>query len=170
MGVEPTVVRAPILPADCFVEIVRHAEAGYPNEVCGMVVGRAPERLRALRVRNIADHEPQADPDGRLRRARTAYLMDPLEQLGILRELELSGEDVIGFYHSHPDHPASFSAMDRQHALLNDKPIWPGASYLVISVVQGCARSAAWFTWEPTHCDFAREPVRMAGGSWGNHE
>jgi len=167
LRVERVPAHAPELPPDRLAEIIRHAESGYPDEVCGMVAGipGKPESYRVRRVRNIADAQPQRDPGGQSRTARTAYLMDPREQLRILQELDATAESVIAFYHSHPDHAAYFSAMDREHALLRGEPIWPGPSYLVVSVVQGRARSAVWFTWDSARRDFCAESVAVSSPS-----
>ena len=151
-----------ILPEMLLAEIFRQAEVGYPEEICGMVVGvsNAPETLRARQVRNIANQEPQRDTAGIPRDARTAYKMDPLQQLRVLREADQEGWEVVAFYHTHPDHDVYFSAMDRDRALTPDRdPIWPGATYLVVSVVAGRARSACCYTWDAVRGDFQEHPV-----------
>ena len=145
------------LPERQLAEIFRQAEVGYPEEICGMVLGRpnAPETFRVRQVRNIANQEPQRDTAGLARDARTAYKMDPLEQLRALREADQQNWEVVAFYHSHPDHEAYFSAMDRDRALTPDRdPIWPGAIYLVVSVMAGRARSASCYTWDAGRRDF----------------
>lgn len=151
-----------VLPDDPLREIVRQAEAGYPEEICGMIIGQAgvPETYQARQVRNVANREPQEDPGGLPRDARTAYKMDPLEQLRILREADGQGWDVAAFYHSHPDHGAYFSRMDRERALAPDgEPLWPGATYLVVSVMGGRARGAAAYRWDPRRREFSENPV-----------
>lgn len=138
-------------------EIVRQAEAGYPEEICGMVIGErgSPGTYRVCQVRNIANQERQQDTMGVVRDARTAYRMDDREVLRVLREADETGWDVVTFYHSHPDHDAYFSAMDRDRALRPDRePLWPGAAYLVISVWAGRARDARYFAWEDARKDF----------------
>lgn len=152
------------LRADVLNEIVRHAESGYPEEVCGMVIGRpeAPETHRVRHVRNVANQEPQEDPGGVLRDARTAYKMDPLEQLRILREVDEHQWEVVVFYHSHPDHGVYFSRMDRERALAPDgEPIWPGATYLVVSVLDGRAGGAAIYRWQAREREFVETPVAL---------
>ncbi len=123
----------------------------------------APDRFEVRRIRNIADREPQRDTTGQLRSARTAYLMDPLEQLQVLRDLDERGGELFAIFHSHPDHDAYFSAMDRERAMLSG---WLGPSYLVVSVVDGRACHARWFTWDPVRRDFCPEdaaaPARPA--------
>jgi proteasome lid subunit RPN8/RPN11 len=143
-------------------EIFRQAEAGYPEEICGMVVGwrNAPKTLRVRQVRNIANQEPQRDTAGVPRDARTAYKMDPLEQLRVLREADQRGWEVVAFYHSHPDHDAYFSAMDRDRALASGRePIWPGAAYLVISVVARRGRAASYYSWDADRRGFVERSV-----------
>jgi len=139
------------------IEIVRQAEAGYPEEICGIVVGKpgSPETYRVRQVRNVANQERQEDTTGVERDARTAYRMDDREVLHVLREADEAGWDVVTFYHSHPDHDAYFSAMDRDRALRADhEPLWPGANYLVVSVRRGHAQEAQYFAWDDARKDF----------------
>ncbi len=153
------------------IEIMRQAEAGYPEEICGIVIGRrgAPETYQVRQVRNIANQEHQKDPAGFDRDARTAYRMDDREVLRVLREADETGCDILTFYHSHPDHDAYFSLMDRDRALRSDRePLWPGASYLVVSVRSGRAEDARYFTWDDARKDFVETPAdlpRPAGAS-----
>jgi len=154
----------PVLPDGPLTEIVRQAEAGYPEEICGMIVGQrgAPETYRVRQVTNVANREPQEDPSGVPRDARTAYKMDPLEQLRTLREVDEHGWEVAAFYHSHPDHDAYFSRMDRERALAPDgEPIWPGATYLVVSVMGGRAWGAASYRWDPRQREFIEIRVKL---------
>jgi len=59
--------------------------------------------------------------------------IDPRELVRIQREGRERGEDIIGFYHSHPDHPARWSATDFAEAH------WIGCSYVITSVEKGKA-------------------------------
>jgi len=139
------------------IEIVRQAEAGYPEEICGIVVGKpgSPETYQVRQVRNIANQERQQDTVGVERDARTAYRMDDREVLRVLRDADEAGWDVVTFYHSHPDHDAYFSSMDRDRALRADhEPLWPGANYLVVSVRRGRAQAARYFAWDDARRDF----------------
>ncbi len=156
---------APVrLPEPVLAEIVREVEAGYPDEVCGMVIGRpgVPESYQVRGVANVANREPQEDRDGVRRDARTAYLMDPREELRVLREADERGWDVLCVYHSHPDHDAYFSRMDCDRALTPERePLWPGATYLVVSVVGGRARDAACYRWDAGRGEFAERRVAL---------
>lgn len=151
-------VAVPVLTETHLTEIVRQAEVGYPEEICGIVIGErgVPATYQVRQVPNIANHERQRDPAGIERDARTAYRMDDREVLRVLREADDRGWDVVTFYHSHPDHEAYFSAMDRERALGPDgEPLWPGATYLVLSVRTGHAREARYFVWDDSGRDFA---------------
>ena len=64
---------------------------------------------------------------------RNRYNIDPRELIHIQREGHERGEDIIGFYHSHPDHPAQWSATDFAEAH------WYGCSYVITSVAAGKA-------------------------------
>src|SRR3972149_8102236 len=76
------------LPASQLAGIVRQAETGYPEEICGIVIGKpgVPDTYRVRQVRNIANQDRQRDPAGFERDARTAYRMDDREVLRGLRE------------------------------------------------------------------------------------
>ncbi len=61
---------------------------------------------------------------------KNRFLIDPLDQLRVEKDARKRGLDVLGYYHSHPDHPARPSDYDRDHA-------WPWYSYVIISVEKG---------------------------------
>jgi proteasome lid subunit RPN8/RPN11 len=99
--------------------IVEHAREGAPAEVCGVLGGRHGEESHATasrRAENVA-----ATP-------RTRYELDPAEQLRLLDEIEEAGDDVVGFYHSHPAGPAGPSETDAAQAT------WEGYSYVIVDL------------------------------------
>ena len=119
------------LRASLAVEI--HAELcrAYPEEGCGVLVGRdlggAREVERAIAFENRRE-------DSRHNR----YLIAPEQFLAAEKEARAAGLDVVGFFHSHPDHPARPSAFDLENA-------WPFYSYLIVSVERGrAADSRSW--------------------------
>ncbi|HJX27836.1 MAG TPA: M67 family metallopeptidase [Thermoanaerobaculia bacterium] len=100
--------------------IGRHASVSYPDECCGVLIGRAQAGGTFVeRVLSVGNERE----DSRHNR----YLISPETILAAHKEARSLGLDVVGYYHSHPDHPARPSDFDREHA-------WPGVSYLIVSV------------------------------------
>lgn len=155
------------LTAVHLAEIARQAEAGYPEEICGIVIGKrgAPDTYQIRQVRNLANQERQRDTGGVLRDARTAYFGDAREMLRISTEADLHGWETLVLYHSHPDHDAYFSVMDRERALWPGQeppePLWPGVSYLVVAVRNGRACEARYHVWDEAGKDFVGVPVSL---------
>lgn len=108
------------------------AQAGYPHEVCGVLLGRlAPAEAAVL--------EAHACPNLNTERARDRYEMDPQAQLRVEKDARARGLDVVGYYHSHPDHPADASETDQSLS-------WEGTLYLIQAVDAGRAgRLKAWW-------------------------
>ena len=100
--------------------MIEHATAGRPEEVCGIVGGEFGES----RSKGTSLHPATNVSD----RPRTEYFMDPEEQLAVIDEIEENGEDVVGFYHSHPTGPPRPSPTDEARAT------WPGYSYLIVAL------------------------------------
>lgn len=106
-------------------EVLRHGEQDYPNECCGLLLGRQDgegrRRIEAIhRMRNATTASP-----------RNRFDFDPKEHLEAQRAARARGLDIVGFYHSHPDHPARPSQYDLEHAS------WPGYSYLIVAIHGG---------------------------------
>jgi proteasome lid subunit RPN8/RPN11 len=98
----------------------RHASVSYPDECCGVLIGRSSEDTTVVeRVLSVGNERQ----DSRHNR----FLISPETVLAAHKEARALGLDVVGYYHSHPDHPARPSEFDREHA-------WPGMSYLIVSV------------------------------------
>ena len=131
-----------VLPAAVRAAVVDHAREGAPEEVVGVLAGRRGDDVstveRALRGRNAADAP------------RTRYEIAPNEQLALLEQVEAAGDDVVGFYHSHPRGPAAPSDVDAGRAA------WPGHSYLIVSLADEPAGESGD---EPTGERFREEAV-----------
>jgi proteasome lid subunit RPN8/RPN11 len=104
-----------------------HAEAGYPHEVCGFLLGSMDIPSREFTVR-----ETRAAVNRRGSQAERRYRIDPHEYRTTEREAEERGLELIGIYHSHPDAPAEPSEYDREHA-------WPNSAYVIVAVQDGRA-------------------------------
>ena len=110
------------LPEAVAGDIRRHGEETYPHECCGALVGRDGRVVAAVALPNTTEEGP-----------RRRFLVRPSDyRLAEQRAGELGGE-LLGFYHSHPDHPARPSQYDLDHA-------WPTFAYVIVSVVSGASR------------------------------
>src|SRR4051794_9019738 len=115
-------------------EIAGHGERGYPNEVCGLLVGKDEDGRRTISA--LVPVENSFEPDERFHR----YLIAPQDMLRAERLARQGGLDVLGVYHSHPNAPARPSLYDRDHAA------WTTWSYLIVSVQNG--RAADMRSWK----------------------
>jgi proteasome lid subunit RPN8/RPN11 len=106
----------------------RHGEETYPHECCGVLLGQMDEDQGVRSVSSIA-----RAGNTRTDSAHNRYNIDPKDLIRIQREGRERGEDIIGFYHSHPDHPAQWSSTDLAEAH------WFGCSYVITSVEKGKA-------------------------------
>ena len=147
--------------------IHRHAEREYPAECCGILVGNAAGEAKVVvEVTAIANlrHDPAraqdlvplVDPSRESERNR--FLIDPKEQLRVEKDARERGLSVIGYYHSHPDHPAQPSGYDRDHA-------WPWYSYVIVSVDSGKARDTRSWVLKDDRDKFEPETLEVSG--WG---
>ena len=120
----PALIRLPE-PLEC--QVRHHCEEQYPHEACGALIGEGDGSTAAWCVAEIRA-APNEHADDHARR----YLVPPAFQVQVEQYARASGQDVIGYYHSHPDHPAQPSEYDRAHA-------WCGYLYLICAVRQGRA-------------------------------
>ena len=112
------------------LEAIRaHGVDGYPHEICGIMIGPhgGGNVTEVRRAHNIV-----------VERARDRYEIDPRDHIRIQREADSAGLDIVGYYHTHPDHPAQASRFDTERA-------WAGYVYLIVSVEKGKAVDANAF-------------------------
>ena len=96
-----------------------HGAETYPNECCGALIGRDGVVIETLALPNMTDEGP-----------RTRFRVTPKDYREAERQAAQVGGELLGFYHSHPDHPARPSQYDLDHA-------WPFFSYVIVSVREG---------------------------------
>lgn len=127
-------------------DIRAHGVEGYPHEICGIMLGPRGERTatEVRRARNII-----------VERARDRYEIDPRDHIRIQREADAEGLDIVGYYHSHPDHPAQASRFDTERA-------WAGYVYLIVSVVNGEPVDANGFLADKDGGPFQPEQLEIA--------
>lgn len=142
-----------VLPAALREKIERHGVEAYPEECCGALLGRASgDRARIQRVEPVQNARKQE----RQRR----YRIGPEDYLRMERLATAEGLDLLGFYHSHPDHPAVPSRYDREHAL-------PFFHYMILAVDSGRPGELGAFLLAEDRDVFAREDLTAEdnGGS-----
>lgn len=118
-------------------QIKQHGEADYPYECCGLMLGTFASDgqktvTEILPISNAREEESK----------RNRFLITPLELMKGEKYARSKKLDIVGFYHSHPDHPAVPSGFDLDHAL-------PVYSYVIVSVREG--RAGDFFSWEMEH-------------------
>ena len=143
--------------------IRRHGARDYPSECCGVMLGtvngvckvvgeivplknlrKDPARARQL----LPLHDPAKET------ALNRFLLDPLDQLRVEKDARARGLEVLGYYHSHPDHPARPSFSDRENA-------WPWYSYVIVSVERGSAKDLTSWVLAEDGAMFCPEPVEV---------
>ena len=122
-----------------------HGAEGYPNEICGLLSGPPGEGIAtaAHRARNTV-----------VERSRDRYEIDPLDQIRIQRECDAAGLDIVGYYHSHPDHPAQASRFDTERA-------WAGYVYVIVQVEGGRPKDTNAFVPEADGGPFRPEQLEV---------
>lgn len=114
------------IPAAAYSAIRAHGEETYPHECCGVLLGTLDGDARIVTSTARCGNTRNDSPHNR-------YHIDPRELVRIQREGRERGEDIVGFYHSHPDHPAHWSQTDLAEAH------WIGCSYMITSIEKGKA-------------------------------
>ncbi len=124
-------------------DLIRRAVAGYPHEVCGLLIGKGTaagvlvERIteaRNLRTDRLADR----------------YVLDPDDFLAADSAARREGLEVVGIWHTHPDHPPTPSQTDLEAA-------WEGYSYVILSVRRGDVADIR--SWRLAGSRFAGQPI-----------
>ena len=107
--------------------IRRHAAETYPHECCGALIGREGIVTETFALPNTTEEGP-----------RRRFLVRPADYRDAERRAASLGAELLGFYHSHPDHPALPSRYDLDHA-------WPFFSYVIVAVREdGPGEMTSW--------------------------
>lgn len=105
-----------------------HGQETYPHECCGALVGRDDRVDYIVALPNTTEEGP-----------RRRFLVRPSDYREAERRASELGGELLGFYHSHPDHPARPSQYDLDHA-------WPTFAYIIVAVAQGAAEAmTVWY-------------------------
>jgi proteasome lid subunit RPN8/RPN11 len=108
--------------------IRQHGQETYPHECCGALVGTGGRVTLAVPLPNTTEEGP-----------RRRFLVRPSDYRMAEAQAAQAGGELLGFYHSHPDHPARPSQFDLDHA-------WPTFAYIIVAVAAGSAGDmTVWF-------------------------
>ena len=134
------------IPASLLRQIYDHTEESYPYECCGLLIGTTDKdnNHSVLAFRKCKNLNKE--------RAQDRYDLDPLDMLRTEREFANGPWDIIGVYHSHPDHPSRASQTDTERG----HPIY---SYVIISVQKGTVANAQSWVLNETERKFYEEPL-----------
>ena len=123
--------------------IREHGARAYPEECCGALLGVVEDgTVRVARIERIEN--------ARREERRRRYAIEPLEYARLEKQADSEGLSILGFYHSHPDHPAVPSEYDREHGL-------PFFHYVLVAVAAGVAGEVASFVLSEDRGVFDRE-------------
>jgi proteasome lid subunit RPN8/RPN11 len=138
-----------------FQTLRAHGEQTYPHECCGVLLGKRIE-LDGHPVNVVRQVVPAGNT--RTDSAHNRYSIAPVELIRIQRQARAAALDIVGFYHSHPDHPAQWSTTDFAEAH------WLGCSYLITAVAYGKADISNSFLLRGTSEEdknFEDEPIEI---------
>jgi proteasome lid subunit RPN8/RPN11 len=128
-----------------------HGEQTYPHECCGVLLGRNEDGTNVV-------HQIVQAANTRTDSAHNRYNISPVELIRIQRQARTLQMDIVGFYHSHPDHPAQWSATDIAEAH------WLGCSYVITRVGKGKSEDSNSFLLQGTSEEdkrFEDEPIEI---------
>jgi proteasome lid subunit RPN8/RPN11 len=135
-------------------ELRAHGEETYPNECCGILLGKSESDAENITVAQLL-----RAGNTRTDSAHNRYHIAPQELIAAQRQARKSGLDIVGFYHSHPDHPAQWSPTDFAEAH------WLGCAYIITAIEKGRAQITNSFLLTGTTEDdkaFTNQPIAIA--------
>jgi proteasome lid subunit RPN8/RPN11 len=140
----------PITISDRVLAAIRaHGVETYPNECCGALIGRDAVVAESFALPNTTDEGP-----------RRRFLVRAADYLAAEARARDVAAELLGFYHSHPDHPARPSQYDLDHA-------WPSFSYVIVSVREGQPRELTSWRLRDDRTQFDEEPVLAVANGAG---
>jgi proteasome lid subunit RPN8/RPN11 len=133
------------LSASALSALKDHGRDTYPNECCGALIGRDGVVSETFALPNTTEEGP-----------RRRFLVRPDDYRAAESRATAMDQELLGFYHSHPDHPARPSQYDLDHA-------WPSFSYVIVAVDNGEPGDLRSWRLRADRSQFDEEPV--AGSS-----
>jgi proteasome lid subunit RPN8/RPN11 len=125
--------------------MLAHVRAGYPAEACGALIGRGSDVLKVAPLPNRETEMP-----------RVRYAIDPRDLVELDREARGLGLEIVGYFHSHPDHPARPSETDRQRAA---ESLSDGVFHIVVGIEAGVRTTPTAWVFRDAGGAFESEPL-----------
>ena len=127
--------------------MVKHVRESYPDECCGLLLGKqCPEKNEVLEIYRAENLNKE--------RAKDRYELNPADFLKADRYSQEKKMQIVGIYHSHPDHPARPSVVDTERA-------WEGYSYVIVAVEGGKSCEANSFVLNNGTKQFEQEELKI---------
>lgn len=141
------------ISAELAEKIRRHGVETYPDECCGALLGHdANSGIGVEKPREILKLFPLVNR--REDSPRNRFSVTPQDVIKADRTAQARGMDVVGWYHSHPDHPAKPSEYDREHA-------WPWYSYIIVSVQKGVPQEMTSWRLDDNRGGYSQETIEI---------
>jgi proteasome lid subunit RPN8/RPN11 len=131
-------------------QIRAHGAETYPHECCGALLGRDNDPREILGLFPLVNRRDDSP--------RNRFSVTAQDVLDAEKTARAQGLDVVGWYHSHPDHPARPSDYDRDHA-------WPWYSYIIVSVAQGQPQDMTSWRLNDNREQFSPEGIQIGQGA-----
>jgi proteasome lid subunit RPN8/RPN11 len=144
-----------LLSSELYRAIEEEGVKAFPNECCGVMIGR-DERAADGSTRRIVERLQPLTNSFEQEEQYHRFRLDPLEYIQVEKAAGAQGKLVLGFYHSHPDHPARPSEYDRVHA-------WPFYSYVIVSIMARTPTAMTSWLLDETTEQFTEEPIVREG-------
>ncbi len=143
--------------AELAAKIRQHGVEAYPHECCGALLGHdANTAGQPAKPREILDLFPLVNR--REDSPQNRFSVTPRDVMDADGAAQSRGLDIVGWYHSHPDHPAEPSEYDREHA-------WPWYSYIIVSVHQGIAQHMTSWQLNDDRAGYTQEFIEICKDS-----
>lgn len=136
-----------IIPRTILNAVEEHAEDMYPEECCGFIFG-------ATRTENVVVDEVHRVQNRKEENRARRFLITPEQFMRAEEFADSEEKELLGIYHSHPDHPAEPSRFDLEHAL-------PGFVYLITNVDKGKSRRSRWWELASDRSSFSETQVAV---------
>jgi proteasome lid subunit RPN8/RPN11 len=136
------------MSAELAEKIRQHGIETYPHECCGALLGKDEngERREIVAVLGLANQRDDSP--------RNRFSVAPRDVIDADKAAQANGLEVVGWYHSHPDHPAKPSEYDREHA-------WPWYSYVIVKVEKGHAREMTSWRLNEDRKEYQEERIEL---------